>query len=66
MRITEPYICVILNTQNIRKMKSVVIFDGTSYFVEQAEYTLGEDEEIIFRGTFEECVEECDELNDLL
>jgi len=32
-------------------MESVVIFDGTTYFVESAEYILGEDDEIVFTGS---------------
>jgi len=44
-------------------MESVVIFDGTSYFVESAEYILGEDEEIVFTGSFEECEEKEEELS---
>ena len=44
----------------------VVIFDGTSHFVESADYVLGEGEQVVFEGTFEECVKECDDLNDLV
>ena len=44
-------------------MESVVIFDGTTYFVESAEYILGEDDEIVFTGTFEECTEKETELS---
>ena len=52
-----------LNALNQSKMESVLIFDGTSYFVEQAEYTLGEGEEVVFEGTFEECTEKEEELS---
>ena len=45
------------------KPESVLIFDGTSCFVEQAEYTLGEGEEVVFEGTFEECTEKEEELS---
>lgn len=45
-------------------MDSIVVFDGTSYFVEEKDYLLPDDEEVVFRGTFELCCEKCEELND--
>jgi hypothetical protein len=42
---------------------SVVVFDGTSHFVDDAEYVLMDDEKVVYRGCFEECVEVCEKLN---
>lgn len=43
---------------------AVVIFDGTSHFTEAPEYNLGEDEEVVFSGSFQDCVDMADQLND--
>lgn len=43
---------------------SVVIFDGTSYFVESSDYELGEGEEIIFKGQFSDCSDLADSKNE--
>ena len=51
-----------LNTLTHTQM-DVVIFDGTSYFVESADYMLGEGEQVVFEGTFEECTEKEEELS---
>jgi hypothetical protein len=46
---------------------SIVIFDGTSNFVESAiNYELAEDDEIIYRGTYDQCRIFCDRENDKL
>lgn len=45
-------------------MDSIIVFDGTSYFVESISYILAEDEEVVFRGNYNDASEECDRLND--
>lgn len=42
---------------------SVIVFDQCTYFVEADYYELGEDEEIVFRGTFDECEDKMDEFS---
>lgn len=42
---------------------SIVVFDGTSHFVDDAGYVLMDDEKVVYRGSFEECVEVCEKLN---
>lgn len=44
--------------------KSVVIYDGTSYFVESWSYICQRGEVVVFRGSFDRCSERSDELND--
>lgn len=46
--------------------QSLVIFDGIYYFTAWADYNLLEGEEMIFVGTFRECEEEADRLNEEL
>lgn len=45
------------------KHTSIVVFDGTSHFVETAEYILEDGEEIVFKGSITQCDQKCDELN---
>ena len=45
-------------------MNSIVVFDGTCHFVESSDYTLGEDEEIIYRGHIDKCDQICDMKNE--
>lgn len=45
-------------------MDSIVVYDLTSYFVEDINYILAEDEFQVFKGTYEECVQKCEELNE--
>ena len=62
-------IFVSLNNQkdkNMANKESIVIFDGTSYFVEDENYLLPDDEEIVFIGSFDACSKKADELNDEL
>ena len=50
--------------EKILQQPSVVIWDGTSYYVEDTNYEIDpEEEEIVFRGTFCDCRKKCDELN---
>lgn len=44
---------------------SVIVFDGTSYFVESIHYVLCQDETIVFRGSFAKCEAKCDTFNDM-
>lgn len=44
----------------------VVVFDGTSYFVEDSNFIPNVDEEIVYRGSFENCNNKADELNDTI
>jgi hypothetical protein len=50
------------------KDESIVVWDGTSYFVEDSDYPIDYgaifDEEIVFSGSFEECSGKCNELNE--
>jgi len=50
------------------KDESIVVWDGTSYFVEDSDYPIDYgtifDEEIVFSGSFEACSEKCNELNE--
>lgn len=50
------------------KPESVVVFDQTSYWVEEGDYKpdVEDEEEIVFTGTFEACSEKCEQLNDEL
>jgi hypothetical protein len=43
---------------------SVVVFDGTSYFVDSLDYILQDGEDIVFRGSFQKASDKCDALND--
>ncbi len=45
-------------------MDSIVVYDGTSYFVEERGFILVEDEFQVFKGTYDECVQKCEELNE--
>lgn len=47
-------------------MDSIVIFDGTTHFVESAEYVIGYGEKIVFTGTFDDCCDKADKLNENL
>lgn len=42
---------------------SVIIFDGTSYFVESLDYEVQDDEEVVFKGEFGPCNVKCEALN---
>lgn len=43
---------------------SIIVFDGTSHFVESLDYELGEGEEQVFKGSFARCSQKCASLND--
>lgn len=43
---------------------SIIVFDGTSYFVESINYDLQDGEVIEYTGTFDECSYRCNFLND--
>jgi len=45
---------------------SIVVFDGTSHFVESRDYKLQKGEQIVFSGPFQNCCIKADELNDRL
>lgn len=46
-------------------MAHAVFFDGTSYFVESANFQVDSDTEIVFRSSnLDLCDQKCDELND--
>jgi hypothetical protein len=49
---------------NIMVNFDIVVFDGTSYFVEDSYYELQEGESIVFRGSFKACSEKAERLND--
>jgi hypothetical protein len=44
---------------------SVLIFDGTSYFVEDFNYSLQDGEEVVLKGSYDRCSKEADRLNDI-
>jgi hypothetical protein len=44
---------------------SLVIFDGTTYFVESSDYVLEQGERIVFKGSFDQCDREVERLMDL-
>ena len=44
--------------------KSVIVYDGTSHFVESWTYVCERGEVVVFWGSFERCSERSDELND--
>ena len=50
------------------KDESVVVYDGTSYFVRESDYPIDYEsrfeEEVVFSGTFKECTEKSNELNE--
>jgi hypothetical protein len=43
--------------------KSVVIFDGTTHFVESSDYKCQDGEKVVYRGNFDACSDKSDELN---
>lgn len=43
---------------------SILIFDGTSYFIEDEDYQLGWEEKIVFRGSYLMCLQRCQELTE--